>query len=302
MEDLRKPFTEAQNKTRVVKDIKILYHANCDDGFASAWCCYRFFKGQGKLDRVDFYPVKYNESPPALNANDTVYIVDFSYPRDTLLSLKQIVNQLTVLDHHKTAEAALKGIPDCHFDMGRSGAMLTWNWFFKEPPPKLIQYVQDNDLWLHKMKHSKEVTRFIRSFPMDFDSWDMIYTELEFNMNRCLNEAIGMQRYFDAQVEFAAKHARSQFKFHGYQCPVANLLPIFTSEGCMRMMQEHDTLIAMSYFIDANLNVICSLRSSGEVDVGALAKQYGGGGHQAAAGFKMSPKQFFIMLYSGEAK
>ena len=65
---------------------------------------------------------------------EKVYIVDFSYPKDVMVKLLQQDFDLIVLDHHKTAEANLKDLAlkpgsEIHFDMTRSGALMTWEYF-----------------------------------------------------------------------------------------------------------------------------------------------------------------------------
>lgn len=106
----------------------VLYHGNCFDGIASAWAAWKKFG-----DNAKYVPVTYpNDKLPVLLLDtdiEAVYIVDFSFKRDLLLALKERVNKLVVLDHHKTAEADLKRLDFCIFDMEKSGARLTWEYF-----------------------------------------------------------------------------------------------------------------------------------------------------------------------------
>ena len=46
--------------------------------------------------------------------------------------------------------------------------------------------------------------------------------------------------------------------------------------------------IRVSVFLKENEEGVirCSLRSKGDIDVAVIAKEYGGGGHKTAAGFK----------------
>ena len=65
------------------------------------------------------------------------------------------LDELIVLDHHKTAMEELQPLLDDPesgitgvFDMGRSGAALAWQYLAnKKPLPELLQYVEDRDLW-----------------------------------------------------------------------------------------------------------------------------------------------------------
>ena len=61
-----------------------------------------------------------------------VYILDFSYPRQVMESLLSQHVKVIALDHHKTAQEALLGLRGALFDMNRSGAMISWEYFHPE--------------------------------------------------------------------------------------------------------------------------------------------------------------------------
>ena len=119
----------------------VLYHANCDDGFGAAWAARK------KLgDAAVYVPVKYGDPLPPTVTGERVYVVDFSYPRDVLETLADRC-KVVVLDHHKTAQEDLADLPFAEFDMERSGAGMTWDYFFPgQPRPPLIDHIEDRDL------------------------------------------------------------------------------------------------------------------------------------------------------------
>src|SRR3990167_9339886 len=98
----------------------VIYHSNCFDGFGAAWVL------RGVYPDATFIPATYGDAPPDVTGQDVV-IVDFSYPRDVLLAMRQSSRSLVVADHHKTAQANCEGLDFCHFDMNRSGAGLAWD-------------------------------------------------------------------------------------------------------------------------------------------------------------------------------
>src|SRR5688500_3788876 len=100
----------------------VLYHGNCHDGFGAAWAARRKFG-----DAAVYQPVTHGYPPPTMPPGSEVLIVDFAYPRSTLLELDD-QHQVQVLDHHKTAQTDLEGLGFCIFDLERSGAMLTWEY------------------------------------------------------------------------------------------------------------------------------------------------------------------------------
>lgn len=154
----------------------VLYHASCADGFCAAWVFHK------KFPDATFIAVNYGKPVPELvlaGGND-VYIVDFSYSKEILLDIKTKNNSLVVLDHHKTAQAALEGLDFCTFDLAKSGARLAWEYLNPgEPSPVLVDYVEDRDLWTWKLKASKAINAVIQSTEFDFDSYDELQADIE---------------------------------------------------------------------------------------------------------------------------
>jgi uncharacterized protein len=92
----------------------VIYHDNCTDGFASAFCAWLKFG-----EDAEYFPCNYNSFIVGLDGSlkyktevtglkdRVVYIVDFSFPRMTLEMMGRYAAHITVLDHHKTAQAEL---------------------------------------------------------------------------------------------------------------------------------------------------------------------------------------------------
>ena len=102
-----------------------------------------------------------------------VYMLDFSVPREQCRQIAARAKDFLILDHHKTAEADLEGLPFAQFDMKRSGAGMTWDHFFPEDKrPWLVDYVEDRDLWRHRMRDSKEINAWVSTAQQTFEDWD----------------------------------------------------------------------------------------------------------------------------------
>lgn len=158
----------------------VLYHASCADGFTAAWAAWRHFG-----DGADYLPVNHGQPPPDV-AGRRVYILDFSYRRDVLLGMAGAAFGVVVLDHHKTALAELGGLSAeannlfCVFDMGKCGARLAWEYFHPGcEVPLLVKYVEDRDLWLWAMPHSREISAAIATYPRSFAVWDHLARVIE---------------------------------------------------------------------------------------------------------------------------
>ncbi len=252
----------------------VLYHKNCDDGFGAAWVAWKAL-----ADQAEFFAVQYGESPPELPDGSTVTIVDFAYPRDTLIGLSERMESLRVLDHHKTAAEDLAGLDFATFDMHKSGAILAWEyWFPGEPAPLLLQYIQDRDLWLFQLEYSSEVSAALSSYPKDFEVWNSLAVD------DLAKDGVAIQRAINVQVLKHVENATIR-DVGGYLVPVVNATCYFSEIGDQLNAHYPDMPFAACYCDRADGKRQWSLRSRGNFDVSEIAKHSGGGGHRNSAGF-----------------
>lgn len=270
-----------------------IYHSNCADGFGSALVVKMWLDKLAipEEDR-EFMPAHYGDKAPDVTGKNVV-VVDFSYPRETLLEMHEKAMNLVVIDHHKTAKDALGGLYFCFFDMLQSGAMLTWNHFFphgyvgSSETPKLIEYIQDRDLWAWSLENSKEVSAALQSLPMTFEAWEP-YLDDE-KIQELIIQGSSILRYQQQQVEKISKTQLPMIHLCGHNVPCVNTTTLISEIGG-EISKNHP--FAVMYF-DTSDHRIYSLRSQKNegVDVSEVAKQFGGGGHRNAAGFTIGREE-----------
>ena len=257
--------------------VAILYH-NDADGFGAAYACRKAFDAD---EEMFFHPVQYGQPVPELPETiEELFIVDFSYDRETCEALAGKY-KLTILDHHKTAEKELAGLPYAIYDMSRSGAVLAWEFFFfKEgvPVPTILKYVQDRDLWKFELPKSKEINAYIATLPNEFEAWAKF--DLETAMH-CGQAVIAFQ---EQQICRAIRNKRLE-EIAGHTVLVVNLSDNISEVGNELCQRFPEYPFSASYCDRADGKRSYSLRSIGEFDVSAIAKQFGGGGHRNAAGY-----------------
>ena len=259
----------------------VLYHGNCYDGFGAAWAAHEKYG-----DAAIYLPVSYGHEPPEMPEAAEVLIVDFSYPREILLSLRERHGgRLRVLDHHKTAEADLRGLDFCVFDMERSGAGITWDELHRDAlRPELIDYVEDRDLWRFSLEKSREVSAWLASYPFDFKVWDELVEYLGSYFGVAVSEGEACLRLKQQYVESMCHHPAT-VEIGGYSVPAVNATVCFSEAG-ERLCELFPDAPFAAYWMDrSDGKRQWGLRSRGGFDVSVVAKQYGGGGHAAAAGF-----------------
>jgi oligoribonuclease NrnB/cAMP/cGMP phosphodiesterase (DHH superfamily) len=281
-----------------MKPTLCLYHANCTDGFGAAFAVHKL-----GLEQVSFVPVKYGEAAPAVTGKHVI-IVDFSYSQEVLEAMSELAASILVIDHHKSAQAALAELPSVAtyadflkrvaghtetgrsvlctvFDMNRSGAGIAWDFFHPQRPrPMIIEHIQDYDLWKFQLPYTREVTSFINSFPQDFEVWEGIMRTALADVY-AQGSAIARQHRKDVEGAIASY---AGFMYIGeYYVPALNVPGHMASLAGELLLKGHDF---SATFRDSPKGRSFSLRSvDGGADVSAVAALFGGGGHRGAAGF-----------------
>jgi oligoribonuclease NrnB/cAMP/cGMP phosphodiesterase (DHH superfamily) len=256
----------------------VLYHSNCYDGFGAAYAALGW---ASKATEREFIPCAYVNPLPEIDEGAEVAILDFSFPRHVLEELVKRCASLIVLDHHKTAQADLVGLPFARFDMSKSGAVLAWEYFNPgQRVPMLLQYVQDRDLWLFGLPKSREVHAALRSYPMDFVVW----TSLAARVEVLQTEGEILLRAAGQQVKTMADGAFDVL-IGDHLVPCVNATMHFSEVGEELCRRFPERPFSAFYLDRADGKRQFGLRARGDFDVSEVARQYGGGGHKGAAGF-----------------
>jgi oligoribonuclease NrnB/cAMP/cGMP phosphodiesterase (DHH superfamily) len=268
----------------------ILFHANCDDGFGAAYAAWLHLG-----DNAEYRPVQYGDAVPLEHLlGRQVYILDFSFNPDVILSMSQVASQITLLDHHKSAAEQWRGIVPATnavitFDMNRSGAQMSWDYFHPSiQRPILIDHIGDRDLWRFELPDTKEFCAGLGLQPTTFEAWNALTPEALIAKGRVILKL--QQR----QVDRVVKGDLRSVNLMGHHGLAANVINN-TSEVGHEIATRSGTF-SLTFSIKGD-EVICSLRSNAPFDVSEIAKHYGGGGHAQASGFSMTIKQFFSEVW-----
>ncbi len=258
----------------------ILYHAACRDGFCAAWVARKYFATQER--DIEAVPVLYGQEPPDVRGRD-VYVLDFCFQRDVMVHLNNQAWQLLALDHHKSAAEDMKGLSFAVFDMERSGAGVTWDWFFfGKPRPWIVDYVEDRDLWRKRLPETDAVSAFLSTIPFTFEAWDSA-AKLDVPFVVPMGKVV-LARTEQYVTEIAKNAIRVQFE--GFDVPLVNAPQMDISDLLSHLAEGEP--FSMGWFQRADGKFSYSLRScAGGVDVAELARRHGGGGHIQAAGFQV---------------
>ena len=256
----------------------VIYHKNCNDGFGAAFSAWKLLG-----NRASYVACAHGEKPPKVKDKNVV-ILDFSFNNATTKKLIEDAKNLLVIDHHKSAMVELHDISNTHFDMTKSGAMLSWEFFHPgKEPPKFIQYIQDRDLWKWELPYSKEFSAAFDMVPWKFEEYE------RFEDDSVFDDAVKRGSYILAYSKTVIKKVCDKAvkrKHNDMDVLVVNSSHWMSEIGA-KLAPDCD--FAMIWYYDHDKrNYNCSLRAFHDaVDVSEIAKQFGGGGHKKAAGFKL---------------
>lgn len=286
----------------------VIYHGgNCFDGFCCAWL---FSKA---MPDAEFVAAQYGEPPPDV-AGRSVWIVDFSYKLSAMLKIAAEADDLTLLDHHKTAIQELadfhgecdrcgvvKRTPLVDLQLDKSGARLAWEHLYGRQmlpddwlttsrsgyslgvAPWLVDYTEDRDLWRWALPMSREINSALRSYPMDLVEWDCLNGRSPASL---ISEGCAVIRAESRIVE-AHVRAAAEIELDGYKVLAVNATTLI-SEVAGELAKDRP--FGACFFERADGFRVWSLRARGSgVDVSEIARRRGGGGHPSAAGFQEPP-------------
>lgn len=303
------------------KDAKVhvLYHDDMD-GYASAWVVrekIRELYWNGDIEPpegapvVNWIAVQYNQPFPLdidqFTAEDDVYIVDFSYPRDVMEKLHNSPCKLTVIDHHKSAKDKLEGIRGVTFDESMSGCELTWKVLYPElEVPYFIRLIGDRDTW--KFKYGDATRYFHAGVEYYILTTDYVGKPIS-NLDKYFSLFYAFVNPKEVETTITAgrpivktQNGRLKAHFDKNNARVVNLLgkkiAFYQSIGKEAVSElgnywvsNSDVDVALTSIMLADGTFIFSARSlNGQAleVIEVMGKQHGGGGHPNSCGFSVN--------------
>ena len=298
----------------------VIYHANCADGFGAAFAAWLSLG-----DEAEYKPCAYGDKdfthPFDIRENvdgRDVYILDFSFPRETMDHIFANASRVVWFDHHASAFEMwcdypfLKGNHHCdvryqgrhHTELNdnKSGAMLAWEFFHPGTEvPMLIQHIDDYDRWAFAIEGTKAFNKALWSYaPWSFEQWETNFLPFDDSVeyhapyNSFIEQGTAILRANDQNVQAVVKGsaracALNTAPMSGAGLPglAANCPPHLTSDVGHELATQSGTFGLCWHLGKEGTMAKCSLRSNGGYDVSAIAKVFGGGGHRNAAGFEV---------------
>jgi len=279
--------------------LKCFYH-NDDDGRCAGSIVAQY---ENNYNKKDYFEVDYIMQLPLdkIKENERVYFVDYSFKKDTVWQLEEILKKtkdIIWIDHHLSSfklEEELpwtKNIKGIRQD-GISGAGLTYMYLHNcgfDDLPYYIQLVSDYDCWLYK--YEPNTTYFkIGLGTEDNDALDDIWKALyeSFVDNVCLSISTGtliekgkiIKQYIDSENTFYREHYSYETEIEGLKCLVVNK----KSNSWVFGDKINEYPLVMVWVFNGVKYSYSIFSVDNNIDCSKIAEKYGGGGHYSAAGF-----------------
>jgi oligoribonuclease NrnB/cAMP/cGMP phosphodiesterase (DHH superfamily) len=280
----------------------VFYHANCADGFGAAFAAWCALGGA-----ATYHPMKHE--PDYIGLTDMckgkdVYILDFSFPKANMDLLIEHAAKVVWLDHHKTAFEMWGTTSELYtaqddkryicLDNNRSGALIAWEYFHPASAvPLAIQHIDDYDRWQFKIQGTKEFNKGLWSHtPWSFEQWSKLFQPEQVTELYLAGEGIlrAHNQNVAATVIGGGRECTLSYNDRG-PTVVTGLMancPAHLSSDVGHELANVSGTFGLLWYVGQGDLVKCSLRSNGDYDVSAIAKQFGGGGHKNTAGFETS--------------
>jgi len=223
---------------------------------------------------------------------ETVFMADFSLqPFDRMVKLNEIVH-LIWIDHHKSAidEYDRSGINISGMrKIGIGACRLVWDFLYPVAPiPTTVQLLAEYDVFNHENPMTLPFQYGMRAekdtFPDNQTFWRNLFNG--FGIQEIADKGDLIMQYIDADNAKYCSACAFETEFEGLKVVAINRLLVNSKVfDSVWDPEKYDAMIAFG-IRKGKWTVHLYHDEDKDLDLGAIAKAHGGGGHKGAAGFQ----------------
>jgi len=272
--------------------LKVFYHSADLDGHCSGAIC------KLKYPLAEMHKINYGDKFPwdKVAHKEEVFMVDFSLqPFEDMIKLNKLAD-FTWIDHHKTsiADYTASGITiNGRTVEGKAGCELTWEYLFPDKEmPVIVHLLGRYDVWDHEdervlpIQHRLKLGNTIPDTESTMNNWRRLFELYEDSGEflEMLRDGKLLGKYIDKDNEMYARNGMFYTNLDGFIAIAVNRT-IANSKlfSCFSDL-HYDIMVAFGW--RKGKWSVHLYTDKPYIDVSAIAKNYGGGGHRAAAGFQ----------------
>lgn len=284
---------------------RIFYHSADLDGWCSG-AIIRFWLNSYELP-FKMYPITYGDPFPwsEIDKNDHIIMADFSLPMPEMKTLSEACDNLTWIDHHARAIAEHDANPFPLIglrDSTRAACELTWRYLMGADIPSWVRLLSLYDTWNHGdpdfdwdkvLNFQYGLSAYAQDPEKSMNTWADLCLQGKHDVGyHCRNGEV-IRRYLEMRFdEIIATRSYTLSEWEGYRClvlndigPIVNYMGDLIANGDKNpTYQGYDLVLAYGHVKGDKWRF--ELRTHrDDIDVSAIAKKHGGGGHRKAAGF-----------------
>lgn len=271
--------------------MKCFYHSADLDGHCSGALVKRFFP------LCEMVGINYGQEFPwdSIEKGERVFMVDFSLqPFTDMIKLRGMCD-LTWVDHHETAISDARKhdfIVDGKLAIGIAGCELVWRYLYPaDSVPRAVYLLGRYDVWDHgdedTLPFQYGMRQYTNTLPDNTGFWEEVLTH-KYLWEKIADTGRTLLSYEAAQNEKFCRAYSFETNFNGFTGICANRG--FTNSQVFDSVydpEKHHMMITFCRLkLPAKKWTVSLYSTRNDVDCGAIAKSFGGGGHKGAAGFQ----------------
>lgn len=256
---------------------------------------------------IDLHGINYGDQFPwsKVTARTHVLMVDYSLqPFSEMQRLHTRCGKLTWIDHHKSAidtYARQSQRWDAILDTRLAACELTWHHCFGHAPmPEAVRLLGRYDVW--QWQNQPDALPFqygmrgLSNLP-EASIWDALLQDTQpVHLHSIISNGHTILGYIKRQDRIYAKTTSFPMEWHGLRFVCANAQ--LTNSSLFDAVWDPARYDAMLTFGYRKGKWHVSLYAPTDaVDLSAIAKEYGGGGHAGAAGFQCGALPFTLPVH-----
>lgn len=295
----------------------VFYHGSDLDGHCSGAIARMYLEDSGVQDII-MRPVEYGQTiSPDEVAGAAVYMLDWWPGIENFREVCEVANSVAWIDHHKTAisefensfsannysEAKILNVV-ANYSTEKSACEIAWEsffWIFELRFPQAVRLLGRYDVWDHASPDVLPFQYAMRSLDTDPDTdeamrlWRDVFKYDAGAIASMCETGEGIIRYLDKTSAVAAVAMAEPFAF---KLPDGTMIEGMAynqrkaNQDAFRVhARNHGARFILSYWRNSARQWVHSLyrlNDGDDLDLSAIAKSYGGGGHSGAAGFTLA--------------
>lgn len=284
----------------------VYYQNNYNDGKGAAFAAWLKLD----YDNTIYKPIGYYDDFPEIEEfkGKNVFVFDFSFRDRDIETLIENAKSVVFIANYRSLKNNLENVDreKCKLilDTEKSGCVLVWEYFFgvEKELPKILQYIQDYDLWRHKFEESKYAIQSMYNERFTMERWD----ELKNNQQELDKFVEKGKILYEHELNMSKGFLKKSWKIQvidgkpEHNLTVVNA-PLRLASKIGEMHKNNGELYPVLIYQEFQFKCSISMRNGREkFDLGKIAttlaefNECRGGGHAGAAG--ISPRSHFNKL------